>query len=868
MTVYLDFRTRRWVLNFCLLFLMVTAIAGPLRISAVAAEGNGASKLIDDLGQILDKSLETELKDLEKYKERLAIEDREQNYLTAAYNGYRLQLSTFWNLLLSTGTDISALQKTRAELKSSMVEIQKIKDGLAPDEDTLKRELKNLEQQKQLVDKQIKELVQINADKKGDSTSLALKKTADRLAGVLKKKEDLVTRLDQIYQTRITKMTEVLNSFSDLETQLEQTIEERKAKNLFERKSKNSRLNAFNVLLNESLDLWKHIRTATEPGFWITGAEALWQSAGLVAVSFIFVLFGALAILSRLKSAASGLKDLPVASQLGPWHLMAADLLKMSIIPGGTALTIFLYSRLDKMVLVAAGFKTAYVIILIFLVVRWVGLAISGPARETVGGEANAKRLGRLSRGAAYLIFAHTLIQAVLGMDSGLLILLRMAGTFWLLAWAIMTWKDVNGKNIRGLGKDQNKPVLLKSLSCKYLLMTIAGVALVMDMTGYGSLSFHWLISWIKSIVILFWWGVFHAQLKEWDHYYKEISHTRKEEFVYDDYPLQWLMIRAGQLCWLVSLLLILLLTWGNPQTVLGRLYQILAHPLSMGSMNFSLLGIVSAGLVLIFTYALIRMWRWLFQTKFLSRSGMARGLQESITTISVYVIWSFGILISLHVFGLNTASMAVAFGALGIGIGFGLQNIFNNFISGIILLFERPIQVGDDVEVNGVWARVQKINVRSTVVQTYDNASLIIPNADFISSQVTNWSFKDRRIRRNINVGVAYGSDVELVKETLLEIAAQAPRILRYPVPTVLFTDFGDSALNFRLRIWTDVDNMLEVETDVRFRIDREFRKKNIEISFPQRDIHIRSIAQGTDLPLTPPDTPEKKATPESPED
>ncbi|WDP93204.1 MAG: mechanosensitive ion channel [Desulfobacter sp.] len=222
----------------------------------------------------------------------------------------------------------------------------------------------------------------------------------------------------------------------------------------------------------------------------------------------------------------------------------------------------------------------------------------------------------------------------------------------------------------------------------------------------------------------------------------------------------------------------------------------------------------------------------------------MALGLQDSITTITVYVIWMFGILISMHVFGLNTASLAVAFGALGIGLGFGLQNIFNNFISGIILLFERPIQVGDDVEVNGIWAQVKKINVRSTVVQTYDNASLIIPNADFISNQVTNWSFKDKRIRRNIDVGVAYGSDVELVRETLLEIARNTPRVLGYPVPDVLFRDFGDSALIFRLRIWTDIDNMLRVETNIRFRIDKLFRERKIEISFPQRDIHIRSIA------------------------
>ncbi|HCY85578.1 MAG TPA: potassium transporter KefA [Desulfobacteraceae bacterium] len=222
----------------------------------------------------------------------------------------------------------------------------------------------------------------------------------------------------------------------------------------------------------------------------------------------------------------------------------------------------------------------------------------------------------------------------------------------------------------------------------------------------------------------------------------------------------------------------------------------------------------------------------------------MEIGLQDSITTITVYLIWMFGILVSLHLFGLNTASLAVAFGALGIGLGFGLQNIFNNFISGIILLFERPIQVGDDVEINGTWAQVKKINVRSTVVQTYDNASLIIPNADFISSQVTNWSFKDKRLRRNIEVGVAYGSDIERVKDTLLEIAETTPKVLKRPAPDIWFRDFGDSALIFRLRIWTDINNMLRVETDIRFRIDKLFRERGIEISFPQRDIHIRSVA------------------------
>ncbi|QCQ23520.1 mechanosensitive ion channel [Desulfoglaeba alkanexedens ALDC] len=224
----------------------------------------------------------------------------------------------------------------------------------------------------------------------------------------------------------------------------------------------------------------------------------------------------------------------------------------------------------------------------------------------------------------------------------------------------------------------------------------------------------------------------------------------------------------------------------------------------------------------------------------------MELGLRESITTISAYVVWALGILASLNALGFSSTSLAVAFGALGIGLGFGLQNIFNNFISGLILLFERPIQVGDALEINGTWGEVVKINVRSTVVQTWDNASLIIPNSEFVTTQVTNWSFKDTRLRRSIDVGVAYASDVERVRETLLEAARSHPLVLHYPEPSVLFLDFGDSALLFRLRVWTTVKDCLTVETDLRFEITRLFRERGIEIPFPQHDLHLRSVADG----------------------
>jgi small-conductance mechanosensitive channel len=200
-------------------------------------------------------------------------------------------------------------------------------------------------------------------------------------------------------------------------------------------------------------------------------------------------------------------------------------------------------------------------------------------------------------------------------------------------------------------------------------------------------------------------------------------------------------------------------------------------------------------------------------------------------------------LILALGILGVDTTSLAVIFGALSIGIGFGLQTIFNNFISGLILLFERPIQVGDYVEVGGLWAEVKKINVRATVVQTFDNASVIIPNSEFISQQVTNWSFKDKRMRRNLEIGVAYGSDIDLVQKTLLDIVQKTPEVLKFPRPEVLFVDHGDSALIFRLRFWVDVDDYWTASSQIRCDIDRRFRELNIEIAFPQRDLHIRTL-------------------------
>jgi small-conductance mechanosensitive channel len=264
---------------------------------------------------------------------------------------------------------------------------------------------------------------------------------------------------------------------------------------------------------------------------------------------------------------------------------------------------------------------------------------------------------------------------------------------------------------------------------------------------------------------------------------------------------------------------------------------------MTIGRLNFSIKGIVLAIVIIFITQLAVRVGRELLKEKILDKQSLERGLQDSILTITSYLGWGLGLILALGTLGVNATSLAVIFGALSIGIGFGLQNIFNNFISGLILLFERPIQVGDYVEVGGLWAEVKKINVRATVVQTFDNASVIIPNSEFISQQVTNWSFKDKRMRRQLDIGVAYGSDIELVQKTLLDLAQNTRGVLKYPRPDVLFIDHADSALIFRLRIWVHVDDFWTVPSQIRCDIDRRFRELAIEIAFPQRDLHIRTL-------------------------
>ena len=258
----------------------------------------------------------------------------------------------------------------------------------------------------------------------------------------------------------------------------------------------------------------------------------------------------------------------------------------------------------------------------------------------------------------------------------------------------------------------------------------------------------------------------------------------------------------------------------------------------------------INLGLIIYFVCAIIVLIYAAFKVKkllihrILVRYNLDIGIRQSIGTITKYLIIVIGLFIIIQSVGIDLSALGLVAGALGVGIGFGLQNITNNFISGLIILFERPIKVGDRIEVGDIKGDVQNIAARATTVVTNDNISLIVPNSEFVSSTVINWSHNDRMVRFRIPVGVAYKEDPEIIKNVLLMVAHENRGVLRDPEPDVLFEGYGDSSINFILRVWTvQYTTTPDVLTSqLYYEIFKKFREHHIEIPFPQRDLHLKS--------------------------
>lgn len=439
----------------------------------------------------------------------------------------------------------------------------------------------------------------------------------------------------------------------------------------------------------------------------------------------------------------------------------------------------------------------------------------------------------------AYLLFSTILTQSL--PETAVLLARGVIGLFLILnlIWVVLL--------LGRLPRFANKywPRLIMFL----LLFSI----LVTEWFGYRNLALFSLRALIGSLVVIGFFVLLHKLFREffigfdkgsrrWHRVLRQAIGVRDGEHVPG---LIWFKLVVNLCLWIAMAYLVLRI-WGLSDAVEQQIRIALFDGFTLGSLKIIpvriFLAIVSFALLYTFSGWL----RARLERTWLTSTRIERGTREAIVTITGYSLIAIAILIVLGIAGVEFTNLAIIAGALSVGIGFGLQNIVNNFVSGLILLFERPIKTGDWIVVGGTEGYVRKIRMRSTQIQTFDRADVIVPNSELIASQVTNWMLQDVRGRIRVPVGVAYGSDVEKVRDVMLQVAEEHEGIINNDPdlkPVVLFRGFGDSALDFELRAHIqNIDKRLQVISDINFAINKLFQDNHIEIPFPQRDLHVKN--------------------------
>ena len=382
------------------------------------------------------------------------------------------------------------------------------------------------------------------------------------------------------------------------------------------------------------------------------------------------------------------------------------------------------------------------------------------------------------------------------------------------------------------------------------VLRTVAGLAAIsipfLSLAGFDALANYLVTSLVKSVVVLGLAVIVHGVAR--DTITLALAGrgagAGSGPLPDGDTRLRFWLVAATDTALALVVAAALLMSWGLAWADLRGWLADAAEGVRIGSFRFSVTDLLFA--VIVFA-ALLAATRWVqrvLETRVFPQTRLDAGLRNSLKTTVGYAGLLVAVAAGISTAGIDLSNLAIIAGALSVGIGFGLQNVVNNFVSGLILLVERPVKVGDWIVIGEHQGYVQRINVRATEIQTFQRSSVIIPNSELLSSALVNWTHKDAVARIDVPVGVSYHSDVERVRETLSEIAESHPEVARWPEPVVLFTAFGDSALDFELRCFVaQADEVFRIATEIRFEIVRLFRERGIEIPFPQRDVHLRGL-------------------------
>jgi potassium efflux system protein len=828
------------ILWVCLLFffLLVQAVSAGTEADKEKL-GKGPEYNTTELLKAIKNAILVETTSLEELKNRLSRLDILQKSVFIEINAYTIQNSAHSNLLLQPETPVTDLEKALNENRLALNTIDdKIKD-FTKRRDFVNELSRQTQDQINLSAKQGTEIKSSDWPKSEKASLLAALGQLDR---ILSEKHMALQNLHERLDPVIKQLETVRESTSQLNGKLEQQIKSRNAQELFSRKYMLPKVFKKDAVAKEFAVLAANLVKAFQKDFLQGERRRFRESAAMSLLILTFLTAVAASLVVRIRRYCYNYEKHPFVPTYR-WRFLCVRLIRRSIILFGILLVLYSYKIIQFSHYRFPFYQPVFSILLIFLFSHWLldFLKFRQHDEHLFIPQELEPKIHRRTIWVRYFAVVYVVIHWAVGEDSFILFVGRLFMEIYLTACCVAFWRAIRNAN-QPFVQNQTPPKIIAYTPLMMLTYLITLGALIIELSGYPAMALYWLVSWARSLAVLLWAVIFFNVIIEWRNDYHPPEAISDAEPPPPVYPIQGLFVSIGWLLWFCGFLVALILAWSTKQNVFVFITAILNKSFSIGKISLSPMGLLFAVLILFLTLILTRLGRYIIAEKIFVKSDIEPGLQDSITTISIYVMWGLGLVMALGILGVSTTSLAVVFGAMSIGIGFGLQAIFNNFVSGIILLFERPIQVGDAVEVQGVWGTVKKINVRATVVQTFDNASLIIPNSEFISSQVTNWSFKEPSLRRKVSVGVAYGSNIELVRQTLLEIVNQTKNVLKKPKPDVLFDDHGDSALIFILRYWTTVDYYHTTSTDIRFAMDRLFRERNIEIAFPQMDVHIRS--------------------------
>jgi small-conductance mechanosensitive channel len=400
-----------------------------------------------------------------------------------------------------------------------------------------------------------------------------------------------------------------------------------------------------------------------------------------------------------------------------------------------------------------------------------------------------------------------------------------------------------------------------------YLITLTAMIGLITALMGFATLSIHLIDAALGTIILLL---IVRMAIHLVD---GGITEFLRLNWIRDRKLIQRLGISAvnrlktlARIFILVNAGLFLPLIWdifGSLEEETSSLFNL---EFTIGEFSISVYMVTTIILVLYLTNLLSWLLQAVADAYYMSPRRMDFGVKTATKRLLHYALFTVGFLIAVSMAGLNLKEFTIIAGALGVGIGFGLQNIVNNFVSGLILLFERPIKVGDTINIDDQWGTINKIGLRSTVVETLDRSEIIVPNSDLVSQKVTNWTLSSSISRIIFPVGVAYGSDLTRVLSILDTVGKEHPDVLSDPPPNAIFTGFGNSSIDFELRVWVgDINKRLPVKSELGQAIDRFFREAGISIPFPQRDLHLRSIESNLQELF---DRPSERAAPNQAED